>query len=177
MAKELPARGTFSTIEEQPAAFAAPGESHHDVDVEHLVKGQHYAMAYYGRDHGGQAWEGTAFSRRVLHTGNVLTRVLAYVVVPRVGMTNLRWRMRINSSHAASTMRVRVVDGGPFNTDTVIGAGTAYYVDDTSAVGPINRADLETVVEVWLQSGNAAGTVDLLAFSLWDMDLAASTLP
>lgn len=172
MAKILPARGSFPNPDAD--VVAVPGLVHVDSSVEDVVEAQHYATAYFGRGHvPGQTWP----AQRVRVTGNALVKVLTYNVLPRLHMQDFRWRLRATASHAASTFRVQVVTGGPRNTDTVVGAGTAYYVADSSAVGPVNRGDLLTRIDVYMASGNAAGTVDLLSFELWDMDLAASQLP
>lgn len=166
MAKQLPARGSFPDTRGEMTAF--PGLVHVDADVSDVVQGQHYATAYYGRQHiPGQHWP----AARVRESAGAMTRVLAYSVEPRLDMSNgVEFRGRVTSTHGG-TVRVRCVETAT-NTDVAVGAGTVYFTGTQA----MSRADTETTIEVYLQR-DVAGDIDLRAFALWDRDLDVATLP
>lgn len=171
MAKVLPARSAFP--DRDPYVTADPGTEHLDVHAKDVVEEQHYLTAYYGRGHASQAWRAGATAGSCRVTAAAFTRVLVYDIVPRLHMTGLRWRFWVNSD-AGGDVRVRVVEI-PVNIDTnIAGAGATY---GTNAVAGINRADLLTTVEVYMQRAGGGTYIDLLSFALWDDDLAVAGLP
>ena len=173
MAKELTARNAFAGIEETAEVMAPPGEMHHDIDAEHIVKQQHYLMGYYGRCNISQSWYNVAAGYGPTTTSTSLVRMLTYLIKPRLAMTGVTWNCYVSSAHGAT---VYVEIPGTAHNSTVAAAAGAQYI--TGSMAGINRANTLTQIDVKLKATAGAGpTATILSFSMVDTDLAAGTLP
>ena len=173
MAKQLPARAALP--DGDPYLISNPGEIHVDADVENVIEGQHFAMAYMGRQLiPCQRWVSGHIE---VSNGAGMTRILVWDDLPRIAMQDIEWRFRATAVANAGTVRIRFPDL-PINVDTAVAVGTAYYTDNSTALGPINRADTVTQIELWINDGGAGGdSITVLEFGLWDKDLTLAQLP
>lgn len=167
MGTTLPARGSFPDLE-IPGKIA-PGLPHVDEHVENIVEEQHYIAAYYGRMH---ASENFALLGNVGNcTASTRTLVLEYLVMPRMHMKSLEWRMRVSCTFAPATITVEVdcVESGATSIQNdATGTATRYLANNIE----IEREDQLTTIQVYLTA--SAGTVAVESFALWDKDLAQS---
>ena len=172
MAKQLTARNAFAGIEETAEVMAPPGEMHHDIDAEHIVRQQHYLMGYYGRCNISQSWPAGA-TRSPTTTSTVLVRILTWLIKPRLAMTGVSWNCYVSSAHGA-TVYVEI-PGTAHNSTAVAAAGLQYL---SGSMAGINRADTITRIDVKLKATAGAGpTASILSFSMVDTDLTFGTLP
>ena len=165
MTIQLPARGSFPDLE--PAGRIAPSTPHLDGHVEDIVEGQHWASAYLGRQHVAQSWAHASPS------ASTKTQVLTYLVIPRVGMTTLRWRAYLTASVPADTVTVYLdcaENGETANTADASGTSGRYVTGTLE----IQRPDQLTTIHVSIAA--SSGTVTLNSFSLADEDLASTDL-
>tara|TARA_Y100000310_G_scaffold232285_1_gene235067 strand:+ start:484 stop:1005 length:522 start_codon:yes stop_codon:yes gene_type:complete len=173
MALQLPARASFP--DGRAGDIAVVGDPHVEEDTKNVVEGQHFEMAYYGRRLiPCQRW---ASGDIQVSNGAGMTRILVWDDLPRIAMQDIEWRFRATAVANAGTVRVRFPDL-PINVDTAVAVGTAYYTDNSTALGPINRADTVTQIELWINDGGAGGdSITVLEFGLWDKDLTLAQLP
>ena len=176
MAKTLPARGAFSNPDGVEMFY--PGETHVEADVGDVVEGQHYVMAYYGRQHvPSQCWP----SSRVTTSSGSYVLVLEYSIEPWLEAVGLGYRFRAQGDAGTGSIKIEVFDSASVSlgvTETSIASGTAYYQRSDAGTDTlsVNNPDEECLVQVSLKTTTATD-VHLLSFAMWDADLTAGTLP
>jgi len=179
MAKQLAARMGFNDLD-APAELQ-PGAKHEDTQVADLIRNHHALCAHYGNGLiPAQAFDG--FSNRITTAGGAAAYVRAYtyLVVPRAHMKKAHFVGTVTVTNGGNVKIVLTTTAGGALATVItalpLGAGTFNF---TATTAVINRGDIATMVDVYLQAGAVNGnTIELIRFAGVDADLAnAGELP
>jgi len=178
MAKQLAARMGFNDLD-APAELQ-PGAKHEDTQVADLIRNHHALCAHYGNGLiPAQAFDG--FSNRITTAGGAAAYVRAYtyLVVPRAHMKKAHFVGTVTVTNGGNVKIVLTTTAGGAVATTINAFAGAATVNFTATTAVINRGNLATMVDVYLQAGAVNGnTIELIRFAGVDADLAnAGELP
>lgn len=175
MAKQLPARNAFPDL--QPEGILNSGSNHYRDHVEKIVKGQHFLMAYYGKQHIAKFWPAARLRISTAGGQSVSTwyTMRYFHIIPRLDMTDIEYRFRTDTD-GTGDFAISILDTSfvlQSSKQTAVAVGTNYNTDTFA----VNRSNQSSILVVGLRMDPGTTYLDLLNLGVWDKDLTAVTLP